>query len=76
MLTSQNLVADPRQTRRYAAPVPRAKHIFASRLFSEQFAGLSRIERHRRVHEVLASELAGRVHALSLTTRKPEEGVW
>jgi BolA-like protein len=40
-----------------------------------EFAGLPRVERQRLVHKVLATELAGRVHALILATRTPEEGV-
>ena len=42
-------------------------------IVSEKFAGLSRSERQRLVHRVLVSELAGRVHALSLATRAPDE---
>jgi len=37
------------------------------------FAGLSRVERQRRVHAVLAAELAGPVHALSLKLTAPGE---
>jgi BolA protein len=37
------------------------------------FAGLSRVRRQRLVHALLADELAGPVHALSLTTRAPGE---
>lgn len=40
---------------------------------SGQFEGLSRIERHRLVHQALADELAESVHALSLDLRTPEE---
>jgi stress-induced morphogen len=36
-------------------------------------SSLSRIERDRVVNQVLATELAGRVHALSLATQTPEE---
>ncbi|MEO1191216.1 MAG: BolA family protein [Pseudomonadota bacterium] len=42
-------------------------------LVSPAFAGQSRIARQRAVYQVLAEELAGRVHALSLETRTPEE---
>ena len=34
---------------------------------SSVFVGMSRVERARRVHEILAAELKERVHALSLT---------
>jgi len=37
------------------------------------FDGLSRVERQRRVYAVLADELAGPVHALSLATLSPDE---
>ena len=40
---------------------------FTIRIVSDQFAGLSRIDRQRRVYEILSQELSGRVHALSLT---------
>ena len=38
------------------------------------FQGLSRVERQRRVNAVLAEELAGPVHALSIQARAPGEG--
>ncbi len=40
---------------------------------SAAFRGKSRIERHRVIHEILAEELAGRVHALALVVSAPEE---
>ncbi len=42
-------------------------------LVSEAFAGVGRVARQRAVYQVLAEELKGRVHALSLETRTPEE---
>jgi BolA protein len=46
---------------------------FRIEIVSEAFAGLSRIARHRRVHEVLADELNGGVHALAVAARTPAE---
>jgi BolA protein len=46
---------------------------FRVAIVSEAFAGMSRIDRHRKVHEVLAAELAGGVHALAITARTPAE---
>jgi BolA family transcriptional regulator, general stress-responsive regulator len=46
---------------------------FRVAIVSKLFAGLSRVERHRRVHEILDAELKGRVHALTLTLLTPEE---
>ena len=46
---------------------------FTVRIVSEQFAGLSRLERQRRVYAVLSQEMSGPVHALSLTALSPAE---
>jgi BolA family transcriptional regulator, general stress-responsive regulator len=46
---------------------------FTVRIVSEQFAGLSRVVRQRRVYEVLSQEMSGPVHALSLTALSPAE---
>ena len=43
------------------------------RIVSQSFAGLSRVERQRKVYAAVAEELAERVHALSLVTLTPEE---
>lgn len=37
------------------------------------FAGQSRVARSRAVHDVLAAEFAGGLHALALTLRTPDE---
>jgi BolA protein len=42
-------------------------------IVSKDFAGLGRIARHRRIHEVLAEELRSGVHALAIAARTPEE---
>ena len=42
-------------------------------IVSDAFEGLSRIERHRRIHELLKDELADRVHALSVRAMTPAE---
>jgi BolA protein len=39
---------------------------FNVRIRAEQFAGQSRITRHRAVHAALGAELIGRIHALAL----------
>jgi BolA protein len=46
---------------------------FHVRLVSAAFEGVSRVERQRRVHGALKDELAGPVHALSLTLLAPGE---
>ena len=46
---------------------------FTVTLVSATFVGLGRVARQRLVYETLAEELAGGVHALSLTTLAPGE---
>ncbi|MCH8182493.1 MAG: BolA family transcriptional regulator [Proteobacteria bacterium] len=46
---------------------------FRVAVVSGEFAGKSRIERQRLVYALLAAEMAGPVHALSLTTLAPGE---
>jgi len=46
---------------------------FRMKIVSDEFAGKSRVERHRLVNEILRDELAGIIHALSLTTQAPDE---
>lgn len=46
---------------------------FKLKIVSDAFRGKSRIERHRMVNALLASELSGGVHALALDVRTLEE---
>ena len=46
---------------------------FRVSVVSREFAGKGRIERQRLVYELLSEEMAGPVHALSLTTLSPGE---
>jgi BolA family transcriptional regulator, general stress-responsive regulator len=46
---------------------------FRVRIVSSSFAGLSRVDRQRRIYEILAEELRGPVHALALSALTPEE---
>jgi stress-induced morphogen len=42
---------------------------FRATVVAPTFAGLSRIEQHRRVYAVFGAEIGGPIHALSLETR-------
>jgi stress-induced morphogen len=42
---------------------------FRATVVAAEFAGLSRIEQHRRVYAVFGSEIGGPIHALSLVTK-------
>ncbi|WP_417687698.1 BolA family protein [Roseibium sp.] len=46
---------------------------FRVRIVSEAFAGMSRVNRHRAINDLLADELAAGVHALALEIRSPDE---
>jgi stress-induced morphogen len=46
---------------------------FRATVVSPAFAGLSRIQQHRLVYEVFGAEIGGPIHALSLTTKLPEQ---
>ena len=46
---------------------------FYIRVVSEVFSGKSLVERHRLVHDALAALLETDIHALSLSTKTPDE---
>jgi stress-induced morphogen len=46
---------------------------FRVRMMSEAFAGQSRLQRSRAVHEALDAEFKSGLHALALELRTPEE---
>jgi stress-induced morphogen len=46
---------------------------FRATVTSPAFAGLTRIQQHRLVYDVFGAEIGGPIHALSLTTRAPEQ---
>lgn len=46
---------------------------FRATIVSERFAGVSAVEAQRLVYRVLADEMGGDIHALSLKTLTPDE---
>ena len=42
---------------------------FRASVAAPEFAGMSRIEQHRRVYAIFGAEIGGPIHALSLVTR-------
>ena len=68
-----SLVDESRLHAGHAGARPGGESHFRLEIVSPVFAGLSRLERQRRVNAVLAEELAGPVHALSVTARAPGE---
>lgn len=52
---------------------PGGESHFNLTIVSEAFSGVGRVQRQRSVNAVLAAELAGPVHALSIKARTPDE---
>ncbi|MCA9793785.1 MAG: BolA family transcriptional regulator [Candidatus Eremiobacteraeota bacterium] len=46
---------------------------FNALIVSPEFEGKNRVARYRLVHQILADEMAGPVHALSLDLKAPSE---
>ena len=42
---------------------------FRATVIAPEFAGMSRIEQHRRVYAVFGADIGGPIHALSLVTK-------
>jgi BolA protein len=57
----------------HAGARPGGETHFNVTVVSAAFAGLNRVARQRLVYQTLSEELAGGVHALSLTTTTPDE---
>ena len=47
---------------------------FSVMIEAEAFAGIARVQRQRKIYGVLAKELAGPIHALSVKATAPGEG--
>ncbi|MFI5023394.1 MAG: BolA family protein [Alphaproteobacteria bacterium] len=57
----------------HAGARPGGETHFRVEIVSAAFEGASRVARQRRVYDILKDELAGGVHALSLSTLTPGE---
>ena len=57
----------------HAGARPEGETHFAVTIVSAAFVGLGRVGRQRLVYQILADELATRIHALALTTLAPGE---
>ncbi|GGG21051.1 hypothetical protein GCM10010964_06570 [Caldovatus sediminis] len=59
----------------HAGARPEGETHYSVRIVAPGFAGLSRVERSRRVHAALGAEFGTGLHALSLHLLTPEEAV-
>lgn len=57
----------------HAGHRPEGESHFRVEVVSDAFDGKSRLERHRMINALLVDELAGRVHALAISARTPQE---
>lgn len=71
---SLEVVNDSDRHRGHAGSPGTGQSHFTIKVVSESFAGKSRVERHRMINEVLAEELAGKIHALAISALAPGEG--
>ncbi len=67
------IVDESAHHRGHAGARPEGETHFRVAMVSAAFSGKSRLARQRLVHRALADELAGRVHALTLELRAPDE---
>ena len=52
---------------------PGSESHFKLVIVSSDFSGVSRVARHQKINAILASELNGGIHALSMQTMTPDE---
>lgn len=71
--TRLEIVDDSHRHAGHSGAAPGGETHFTITVVSEVFEGLNRVARQRLVYSLLAEELAGPVHALSLVTRAPKE---
>lgn len=67
------VVDDSHRHAGHAGAAPGGETHYSVRVISPAFAGMGRVARSRAVHDALAAEFAGGMHALALTLRTPEE---
>jgi BolA protein len=67
------VVDDSEKHRGHAGYQEGGESHFQVMIEAEEFAPMSRIQRHRAVHSALGPDLIGRIHALALDLRVPPE---
>ena len=71
---SLNVVDESHQHEGHAGHRPGGETHFRVFIVAPAFTGKTRLERHRMINQALATELAGRVHALAIHAAAPGEG--
>jgi BolA protein len=57
----------------HAGARPGGNSHFRVTVVSAAFVGLSRVERHRLIYQILADDLQGQLHALAIQAQTPQE---
>ena len=70
--TELSVSDDSEQHRGHAGWQEGGESHFSVRIRAADFAGQSRIARHRAVHAALGADLVGRIHALALDIAAPD----
>jgi len=71
---SLNVVDESHQHEGHSGHRPGGETHFRVFIVAPAFTGKTRLERHRMINQALATELAGRVHALAIHAAAPGEG--
>ena len=71
--TLLRVVDDSARHAGHAGAQPGGQTHYTVLVVSDAFRGMNRVARSRAVHQALAAEFAGGMHALSLILRTPEE---
>jgi stress-induced morphogen len=71
--TALRVVDDSAKHAGHAGAAPGGETHYTVHVVSAAFAGLSRVARHRLVHDALAAEFPAGLHALALVLKAPDE---
>lgn len=69
---SPEVVTVVNESHQHNVPTDAQSH-FRLLIVSEQFTNMTRVQRQRRVYQILADEMAAGVHALTMQTLTPSE---
>ncbi len=67
------VVDDSHRHAGHAGAAPGGETHYSVRVVSPAFQGMGRVARSRAVHDALATEFAGGMHALALALKTPQE---
>ena len=72
-INSLNIIDDPQKHQGHAGWKEGGESHFRVEIVSPDFAGKTRVERHKMVYGALEAELKEQIHALALKTATPNE---